>query len=344
MKACCALYNGALEERRSAWRKHRRHVGWLDQQRSLTEIRAADPEWAAIPVDVARSALRRLDKAMKAFFRRCKSGESPGFPRFRSSKRYNSFDVNGYFRIVGDRVYLPRVGAVRFKKYREPRGRPRNAIVRREGERWFVYFQCDLGAAPAKADPVSTVGLDVGLLHLATLSTGETFENHRRSRSAEATLARHQRSMERKKIESNARRRAVERVRRAHDHVRNQRIDHARKIACVLVRRFDLIAFEDLNIRTLAKGFLGKSVNDASWRVLLHAIACKAESAGKHAVAVPARGTSQECSSCGVRVQKDLSERTHRCSCGCVLDRDHNAALNILARGRRAVSEAVSTA
>jgi putative transposase len=241
--------------------------------------------------------------------------------------------------VDGDRALLTRLGPVKFKLYRPLRGEVLDIVVRREGERWFVCFQCDLGEAPEKVAPVRAVGLDVGLSSLATLSTGAFIVNPRYYRESEAVLRRRQQALSRKRKGSRSRRRAVALVRKAHTRVRNQRLDYARKVACDLVSRFDLIAFEALNIQGLASSALAKSIRDAGWRILLHAIACKAESAGKHAVAVDPRGTSQECSACGAKVPKDLSERTHRCACGCVLDRDHNAALNILARGRRAVTE-----
>jgi putative transposase len=344
LASCCDLYNGALQERRDAWRKQWRSVSYEDQTRSLTEIRRTDTAWLRVPVEVARSSLRRLDRAFKAFFRRCKAGQTPGFPRFRSRRRYHSFSLQGPARVDGDRVHLPKLGPVKFRLYRPMRGKVLDVIVCREGNRWFVCFQCDLGAAPEKVVSASAVGLDVGLSSLATLSTGEAIENPRHYRDGEAVLRRRQQALARKRKGSQSRRRAAALVRKAHGHIKNQRLDYARKVACDLVSRFDLIAFEDLNIRGLAMTPMAKSIHDAGWRILLHAIACKAESAGKYAVAVDPRGTSQECSTCGAKVPKDLSERVHRCACGCVLDRDHNAALNILARGRRAASEVAKAA
>lgn len=338
--ACCDLYNGALQERRDAWRVQRRGISLYDQGKSLTEIRASVPGWADVPRRVAFSALIRLDRAFKSFFRRCKSGGAPGFPRFRSRARYDSFSLLMAARVDGNRVRLPKIGLVKFNQYRPIRGKILDIVVCRDGDRWFICFQCDLGDAPPKVDPARHVGLDVGLSSLATLSTGEAVENPRHYRKSQATLRRRQQALARKRKGSLSRRRAASLVRKAHDHVKNQRLDYARKVAGDLVSRFDLIAFEDLNIRGLAQTPLAKSINDAGWRILLQAIVCKAESAGRHAVAVDARGTSQECSACGARCQKTLSDRIHRCACGCAIGRDHNAALNILARGRRAVSEA----
>ncbi len=334
--ACCDLYNGALQERRDAWRAQRRGISLYDQGKSLTEIRASVPGWGDVPQRVAFSALVRLDRAFNAFFRRCKSGKTPGFPRFKSRSQYNSFSLLRTSKVDGNRVRLPKIGLVKFNQYRPLRGEIVDVVVRHEEDRWFVCFQCDLGDAPPKVVPARCVGVDVGLSSLATLSTGETVGNPRHYREAEVALRRRQRAVNRKRKGSLSRRRAAALVRKTHTHIKNQRLDYARKVACDLVGRFDMIAFEDLNIRGLAMTPMAKSIHDAGWRVLLHAIACKAESAGKHAVAVDPRGTSQECSACGAKVPKGLSERTHRCACGCVLDRDHNAALNILARGMRA--------
>ncbi len=348
--ACAALYNGALQERRDAWRKLGKSIGYNDQCASLTEIRSTDPAWRDVPSVAARSALRRLDRAMQDFFRRCKAGQTPGFPRFRASRRYDSFGCGGVCPVRGGRVHLPKLGWVKFHEYRPLRGKVLDAIVRREAGKWFVIFQVDLGEAPPKVSVASipaerAIGLDVGLRTLVTLSTGEAIPNPRHGAEGAAVLARRQRALARKRKGSKSRQRAAVHVHRAHLHVQNQRLDTARKIAAALVQRFDLIAYEDLAISQMVHGNLARSIHDAGWRILLHCIACKAEEAGGHAVAVDPRGTSQRCSGCGATnaKRKTLSERTHTCdNCGLVLDRDHNAALNILALGRSAARLSVT--
>ena len=340
---CCDIYNGALQERRDAWRKEHRSIGYNDQTKALTEIRAAVPGWCDVPCEVVRSSLRRLDRAMKAFFLRVKRGVKPGFPRFRSRRQYDSFGTQGPVRVDGNCVMLPKLGAVRFNQYRPIVGKVLDVIIRREADRWWVTFQCDVGAAPAKPEAATIdasrmIGVDVGLTSLATLSTGEQIANPRHGREAAKKLAAAQRCLARKQKGSRSRKRALVRVQRAHIHIANQRKDTAYKTAAGLVDRFDVICFEDLNINGLAGGILSKSVHDASWGRLIAAVACKAESAGKHVVLVDPRGTSQRCSGCGEVVRKTLSVRTHECPhCGLVLDRDVNAAINILALGRSAL-------
>lgn len=339
LASCCELYNAALQERRDAWRRQRVSVQYLDQQKALTEIRSAFPEWQAVPVWIARSALRRLDLAFQSFFRRCKSGETPGYPRFRSRDRYDNFDLGSEVpRIDGNRVCLPKLGLVKFHKYREMRGQILRVSVSRTARGWTVSFVCDLGATPEKRAVTSAVGIDVGLEAFATLSTGERVENPRFFRASEEVLARRQRALSKKCLGSRSRLRARRLVARVHERVRNQRLDFARKLACALFSRFDLVAYEDLAIARMVRGDLAKSIHDAAWRVFLDAVKIKAEGAGAWALPVDPSGTSQRCASCGAIVKKTLGERQHACpSCDFATHRDHNAALNVLALGLSAV-------
>jgi putative transposase len=344
---CCDLYNAALQERRDAWRKQRASVSYNAQTKGLTEWRRSDPAGAAVPVEVQRSAIARVDKAFKAFFRRCKAEQSPGFPRFRSKRRYDSFSTPGdKVRLDGSLVSLPKLTGLKVHLYRPLRGTVLQVTVRREaGGKWSVSFACDLGAAPPLVAPDRVVGIDLGLKSLVVTSEGEVFENLRAAERGAAKLARAQRVLARRKRGSRSRERARVAVARAHKHVANQRLDHARKTAASLVDRYDVIAHEDLRVADLSRGLFSKGINDAGWGVLLHCIASKAESAGKRVVAVDPRGTSQRCSGCGAVVPKDLRTRVHDCPhCGLSMDRDHNAAVNIQALGRSAVPEPLNRA
>ena len=316
----------------------RRSVTRFDQTAQLTELRAADLTWSAVPVEVQRSALRRVDLAFQAFFRRCKSGETPGFPRFRSQRRYDSFSV-GPAKVKKDRVHVPKLGHIKFNLHRPIEGTIKNTILKRDAAgKWWITFQCDLGEAPPKVLIRTTVGIDVGLTSLATLSTGVSIHNPRYFEAGQELLKKRQRDLARKKKGSKNRERARVLVAKAHAHVHHQRLNHAREEAKKLVEQFDLISFEDLNIKGLASGMLAKSVHDASWGLFRHAVACKAECAGKTIGSVDPRGTSQRCSRCGALVRKTLADRVHRCPhCELVLDRDHNAAINIDALGRSAL-------
>src|SRR5690606_9685543 len=167
---------------------------------------------------------------------------------------------------------------------------------------------------------------------LAT-SDGEFVENPRHLRRVEAALKRAQRRVSKRKRGSKRRQKMVRILARRHRKVQRARRDFHFKTARKLVQQYDLIAVEDLNVRRLSRGRLAKSVHDAGFSQFIAILTFKAAEAGKRVVAVDPSGTSQVCSGCGCepREKKSLSVRTHRCSeCGLVLDRDHNAARNIL--------------
>lgn len=340
LRQCCLLYNAALEQRITAWRQQRRSITRFDQTAQLTELRRSEAAWAVTPVEVHRSALRNVDLAYAAFFRRCRSGETPGFPRFRSSCRYDAFAI-GKTTLHNCRVRVPKLGLVKLNLYRPVLGTIKNAVIRRDATgKWWVCFQCDLGAAPPKIPIVvgeKDVGIDLGLTTLATLSTGEKIPNPRYAKRAEDQLADRQRKLSRKKKGSRNRDRSRRLVAKGHAHVANQRLDHARKEAKKLYDRFDTVFYEGLSVGAFARGRLAKSFQDASWGLFLRCLASKAEEAGKHALPQDARNTSQLCSRCGEIVSKGLSDREHCCICGLTIDRDHNAAINVLLRGRRSL-------
>lgn len=331
---CCDLYNAGLEHRIGAWRRARRSVTLYEQQVELTAIRAEDERAAAIPARIQRSALRRLDYAFQGFYRRCRAGDRrPGFPRFRSRHRYDSLSFPPT-RVEGNRVSVPKLGPVRFHDYRPLAGEVQEVTIRRSCGRWWVCFSCEVGPAPAKRPIRAATGLDLGLTALTVTSEGERFQNPRWFRQAEEQLAMRQRRLSRRRRGSKGRQRARLLVAKAHERIKNQRLDHARKLAVELVGRYDLIAVENLNIHGLAQLDLSKSVADAGWRVFLNCLSLKAEGAGATVVEVDPRGTSQRCSGCGETAKKKLWDRTHDCpACGLVLDRDHNAAINILNLG-----------
>ena len=179
-----------------------------------------------------------------------------------------------------------------------------------------------------------TVGIDLGVKHLAITSGGEFYEHPKFLRESERKLHRKQRSLSRKKNGSARRRKAVRELAREHEHIANQRRDYAHKVSRKLVNGYGLIAFENLNVQGMVKNHhLAKSIVDASWNKLVQCTTYKAEEAGRRVVLVDPKNTSQLCSNCGEIVPKKLSDRVHRCEyCGYVQDRDVNAAQNILKR------------
>ncbi len=334
---CCDLYNAALQERTEAWRRQRKAIRYQDQTRSLTELRQMYPDIAALPVDLVREPLRRLDRAFRGFFRRVRAGERCGYPRFRARERYHSLAISRV-RVEGNVLVVPKLGGFRFRRSRPLRGTPRCCTLVRHGPRWSVSIVCEIGPAPAKRPVTYPVGIDLGLSAFVTLSDGRRIENPRWLAQSAAVLAGAQRVLARKRRGSRNWRRARRAVARCHTRIRNRRANFCHHVSKMLVQTYDLIAFEQLHLRGLARSRLAKPILDAAWGQLLGQLTYKAEEAGRWAVPVDPRGTTQRCAGCGAHVPKALGERAHRCpACGLACGRDHNAALNILALGTRAV-------
>jgi putative transposase len=284
-----------------------------------------------------RDPLRRLDRAFAAFFRRVKAGVTPGYPRFRSARRYDSLTWDSGWGVRNGRLALQGIGHVKVKWHRPLPASAvvRTVTVRRVAERWYACFSLRVSGSPQiLANQRPAVGLDLGIQHFATLSTGEQIPGPRAYRAAMRQLRVAQRRVSRRQKGSHRRQGARLLLARQHERIRNLRHDHAHKLTRRLVSDFGLIAVEDLNVGGLARGPLAKDVTDQGWAAFLTILEYKAAEAGTRLIRVPPRGTSQTCSGCGVVVPKVLSERIHRCpDCGLVIDRDTNAARNILRLG-----------
>lgn len=342
-EACC-LYNAALQERRDAWRFNRISISYYEQCKQLTEIRRAG-DTGIINARCGQDVLRRIDKTFKAFFARAEHKGKAGFPRFKSAARFNSFTFPNYgdgCKLINSRLRLQGVGLVKVKLHRAVEGRIKTVTIKREAGRWYVCFSVEHEPEPLPESP-QHVGIDVGLTSFATLSDGTEIDNPRYYREAQAKLRRAQRKVARRKKGSHRRRKAVQLLVRAHQHIRQQRADFHHKISRWLVNNYGLIAVEDLNVKGLAGGMLAKSVHDAGWSQFLRFIAYKAEDAGRANPQVNPNGTSQTCV-CGASVPKTLSQRWHQCfECGLSLGRDHVSAQIILARGLRVQASTCGT-
>jgi putative transposase len=325
----CGLYNAGLQQRIEAYQRRGISVNYRMQADELKAVRCAAPEFARWSYSAEQQVLRRLDKAFKAFFRRCKEGKKPGFPRFRASARYHAADFR-----VGDGLTIRKTGRLGFvgvpgdikvRWHRALPNKPACAILTRQNGKWYVVFHVEVKATD-RASP-DTVGIDFGLTSLIALSNGETEPRPNWTKAAAKGLRRRQRSVARCKRRSKIRSKRVTALARYHARVANRRRDHLHRISRNLIDRFGRIGIEALNIKGLASGMLAKHVNDASWAQLTAMLEYKAASAGVELVKVDPRGTSQECPGCGLVEAKTLADRIHRCECGCVLDRDVASAI-----------------
>lgn len=330
-------------------------VSYYQQKRDIVDIKAIREEYKDIHSQVLQDVVNRIEKGMQAFFRRLREGQTPGFPRFKGRDRYDSFSYpqDGYSLTHDRRVCLSKIGSIKVKLHREIQGVIKTCTVKREVDAWYVVFSCEV-ATPTPLPVVgSEIGIDVGVTHFAALSDETFIESPRYYRKAQGDLAVAQQALSRKKRGSHRRKKAVKCVAKLHRKVKNQRADFHHKAARQLVNAHQVIVFEDLQLANLvkhakpkqdeetgaylpngaaAKSGLTKSILDNGLGTFVQMVMSKAEEAGRQVYTVDPRYTSQVCSGCGKRgAKKDLSERVHTCiHCGLVLDRDTNAAKNIL--------------
>jgi putative transposase len=338
LDACRNIYNQSLAWRKEAFEIEGKSVTYGTQQAALTPLRQQSSFFRGLHIDVLQDTVRRVDKAFQAFFRRVKNGENPGYPRFKGRGRYRSMTFShlskNLIRGIGGRLarlVVPKRGEVKIRYHRPLHpGKIKTLTIIRKASGWYASIAVKVCDIP-KVEIVSAVGVDVGLESFLTTSEGVKVENPRHLRTTEQKLKRKQRQVSKRKKRSHRRRKRVLELAKQHQRVANQRRDFHCKTAHHLFSRYDAVVVEDLQIQNMVKNHhLAKSISDAAWGHFVLALLSYAENAGCHLIKVSPDGTSQKCSGCGENVQKSLYERTHRCNCGLVLDRDLNAAINIL--------------
>jgi putative transposase len=350
LRRCKELYNAALEERSEAYRMCGVSVTFKMQDAQLPDIKEERPEFQEIYSQVLQDVLHRIDKAMQNFFRRVKNGEVPGYPRFKSGSRYHSFTYpqSGY-EIIGMpktlkknekktcKLALSKIGHIKMIVHRPIQGTIKTCSIKRDGDHWYAVFSVEYPFDPTMAFHPSTeeVGIDLGLKRYAVLSNGVVIDNPRLYRSTEQQIKEAHKKLSRGTRGSHRRNRAKRELSRLYRKTRHRRQDFLHKTSRRLVNEYGTLVFEDLQIKNMsatpkpkkdeetgtflpngaaAKGGLNKSILDAAWGTFTRMCASKAEEAG-------------------CTVPKDLTVRWHSCpECGCELDRDENAARNILSR------------
>src|SRR5450759_2388341 len=337
LEECRWLYNHLLEMRKDAYEQGGESPTCYGQITSVPILKHERPSLAHVHSQVLQNVAVRIDLAFKAFFRRCKAGEEPGYPRFKGSGRYDSFTYpQSGFRLTHDnRVTLSKIGSVKLVYHRSIKGAVKTATVQRSSTgKWSVCFsvECEPQRLP---DVPSQVGIDVGLKTFATLSDGCEIDNPRFFRKEERALAHAQRRLstaEKGTLQRHQKRKVVARV---HERIGWRRENFTHQESRTIVNRYGVICVEDVHVnRMLHNHCLAKSIADDAWSAFFVQLSSKAEEAGRAFVKVNPAYTSQECSRCHHRQKMPLSERTYQCPC-CLLsiDRDLNAALNIRAVG-----------
>lgn len=331
------LYNQALAQRKEVYEQNGKGICYTAQATELLpKLKKETESLAMCNYSSLQQTLRRLDKTFKAFFRRIKSGEKAGYPRFKPAERFNTIAFATFgdgCQIKENRLYLQNVGCIKVKWHRPINGNIKTLSVTRRNGKWYVSFAIECEANPLPKTG-KTIGIDMGLNAFISTSDGYQIPSPAYLRKSEKRLAKAQRRFSRKKRGSNRGKKSRILVAKCHEKIANQRLDFCHKTANSLVQNYDGFAVEALSIKNMVRNrHLAKSISDASWGIFLTILKSKAENAGRWYQEVSPNGTSQECSSCNGVVKKSLAVRVHNCPhCGLSLDRDINAALNILAR------------
>ena len=341
LELCRHLYNSFLLERRYAYRGQKKSLTYNHQQNEIPELKQEFEEYSGIHSQVLQDVARRADRAYQNFYRRIrekKQGvrQKAGFPRLKGKGQYKSltYPQSGFHLLENGHLKLSKIGELRMFMHRDIVGEIKTLNLSQDvSGKWYASFsvkQDNISFCPEHTG--NTIGVDAGLLHLATMSDGTLIEPPHFLRKSERRIRKAQRNLSRKVKGSNNGKKARIILSKQHKKVKDKREDFAHKLSNQIVQNNDLIVFEDLNIRNMVKNhYLAKSIADASWNTLVQYTTYKAESAGKLVVSVDPGNTSRTCSRCGwKRESLELSERTFHCdSCGYEIDRDLNAAINI---------------
>ncbi|MHC0067357.1 RNA-guided endonuclease InsQ/TnpB family protein [Nostoc sp. UIC 10890] len=317
---------------------------YYTQASNLKRTKELFPNYRNIYADCQQQNLMRLDKAWKRWLTPDKKGKRGGRPRFKKRGDISSFTfprVNSPkagAHLTGNTLKLSKIGEIDVILHRPiPEGfEIKQATILSKADGWYVSFSLEDKTVPdsLSVDKIkSATGIDVGLEKFLTTADGQSIEVPQYYRKAQSKLARQQRQLARKIKGSKNHSQQSSKVAKTHLHVARQRKEFHYHVAHWLVKSYDLIVFENLNIRGLARTRLAKSILDVAWGAFLEIMQAVAVKRGKLTLGVDPRGTSINCSNCGERVEKTLSVRVHSCSCGLVIDRDWNSAMNLRQRG-----------
>jgi len=318
---------------------------YYNQKASLTQLKKDRPWYKEIHSQVLQEVAKKVELAFDRWLKGDSNSKKSGRPRFKSTGQYKTFTFPQFkqHHFVNNKITLSKIGDVKVIVHRQvPDGfQIKTVSVTKKADGYYVTLSLDDKTVPTiKPDfnANNIVGIDVGLIDFIVTSDDERIAAPNFLRQAERKLKSAQRRVSRRKRGSNRRKKAIKKLGILHKKVVDTRKDFQFKTANNLLKKYDVVAVEKLNIKGLAKTRLAKSINDAGWGQFITILSNKAENAGLKVIAVNPNGTSQECSNCGHKVKKPLSERTHNCpNCKVSLCRDLNAAINIKARGTHAL-------
>ena len=368
LNLCRHLYNCALEERITAYKNNKITMSGYEQKRELVEVKNNFPEYKKADAAVYQNVILNLDKSYKNFFRRVKQGnEKPGFPKFKSRKKFKSFRLNwtGY-KLNGKWIYMTKrkdiLGKYKLHLHRPILGKIKTVQFVFENNSWWVVFSCDNVPENPYPKTGKAVGIDVGIKSFCVDSDNHIIQNPKYYHNSIKKLNKKQRALARKKRGSNRRKQCVRELAGIHNKIKNQRNYFLHCTSKYYVENYEHITVEKLKIKNLQKNkrgtkenprehgsvarkkVLSRNIADAGWGKFFELVEYKSTEHGRIFEKIPPHNTTQICSQCGEKVQKKLKDRVHNCPyCGLVIDRDYNAAINIKNKSDNQAEQALTT-
>ncbi len=337
LELCRLAHNNLLDYCKQQYNEKGKTPSQFDLNNLLITLKRFRPEFSRIHSQVLQNISKRIKDGYTNFYARRRARLKAGLPRFKKYGRYKSITYpQSGFKVDDGRLSLSKIGDIKIQLHREIQGQIKTLTVKRmPSGKWYACFSCIVETQP-REKPFEDIGIDVGLHSYAVLSDGTRIENPRLYRASEKRLAILQRGLSRKERGGRNWVKAKVRVARIHEQILNRRTDFLHKASRKIADAYETVYVEDLKIGNMVRNHcLAKSISDAGWGRFIGMIAYKEEESGGRLIHVNPRNTTQMCSRCGEKVEKTLSDRIHECPhCGLKMDRDHNAALNILARGR----------
>ena len=334
IESCRQLYNELLSLKKKAYKKDKTSLTRFDLTK---KTRGKNKE---VHSQVSQNVADRIDKAYKNFFARVKRGEKEkGFPRFKKYGVYSSITLPQITspEKIGKKTYFPKIGWLNVKYHRPITGTPKTLTIKKaKSGKYFITVSCADAAKEKIKLGKGTVGIDLGLNHFVATSDGEFFDHPKPMKNISKKRKALARQFSKTKKRSGNRNKARIRLARLDEKIANVRNDFGWKLCRALIQKYKTIYIEDLNVNGMMKNHqLAGAITDVSWTDFTSKLLYMAESAGGKVVKVNPRNTSQLCSECGKIVEKELGTRTHNCpNCNLKMDRDTNAARNILSIGK----------
>jgi len=342
------IFNRGLDQRQKSFESTGKSLSYFEQNKELTLLKKAEETaWLNdIHSQVLQQGLKDLDRAFQNFFTRIKKGKKPGFPKFKKKAINESFRFPQGVKIKGSKVFLPKIGWVKFRKSREIQGELNETTILQEGSYWFVSFSCQWEKQVDKSDSIDedrAIGIDVGLNSFATTASGKeniqgVIENPKYLRKQLLHLRYLSRQLSKKIKKSKNGLKAKLKLSKLHARIKNLRNNFVQQLSAQMIKIHDIFCIESLDISSLlqeSSKSLSRAISDAGWRTFLHCLKYKAEESGKYLIeAGKYFPSSQTCASCGNSQKMPLSVREYHCqNCGNKSSRDYNSAIVLKAAG-----------